>query len=52
MSTNQPAWRQEVLQIAADLMRMRWDDRIPQDFSEVLCQKGLRLRDIVDEARS
>jgi hypothetical protein len=52
MSPNQAAWQREVLQIAADLMRMRWDERIPEDISEALCHKGLRLRDIVDEARS
>jgi hypothetical protein len=33
----QAAWQQAVLQIAADPMRMRWDERIPEDFARALC---------------
>ena len=39
------------MQIAADLMRMRWDERIPEDFAQALCDKGVRLRDVVYAAR-
>jgi hypothetical protein len=39
------------MQIAAELMRMRWDERIPEDFAQVLRDKGVLLCDMVYEAR-
>jgi hypothetical protein len=47
----QAAWQQAVMQIAAEIMRMRWDERIPEDFAQVLRDKGVLLCDMVYEAR-
>jgi hypothetical protein len=43
----QPAWQQAVMQIAAELMRLRWDELIPEDFAQAPCDKDVRLCDIV-----
>jgi hypothetical protein len=39
------------MQIAAELMRMRWDERILEDFAQALCDKGVRLCDVVYDSR-